>query len=147
MPYPHGESLSSRYARGNAHPARPQLAETDYCPICHLALPYLADPSEAGREAHITGCITAATASPASPPPAGPGMGKNGGRSRSYTNTGRMVVWRASAKDCIDPATEEAIECVICFEDFEEQQEIARLECLCRYHKVCPYVLGVRGEA
>lgn len=27
-------------------------------------------------------------------------------------------------------------ECVICFEEFEIGGEIARLECLCRYHKV-----------
>ena len=54
-----------------------------------------------------------------------------------------MVVWQASAKDCYDPATQETVECVICFEDFEEKQEIARLECLCRYHKVG---LGFMGD-
>jgi hypothetical protein len=31
----------------------------------------------------------------------------------------------------------EKAECVICFEEFEEGDIIARLECLCRYHKVC----------
>ncbi|KAL7270110.1 hypothetical protein RUND412_007193 [Rhizina undulata] len=31
----------------------------------------------------------------------------------------------------------EKAECVICFEEFEEGQLIARLECLCRYHKKC----------
>jgi hypothetical protein len=48
-----------------------------------------------------------------------------------------MVVWRAGEKDCKDPSTGETVECVICFEDFEVVQEIARLECLCRYHKTC----------
>ena len=28
-------------------------------------------------------------------------------------------------------------ECVICFEEFEVGELIARLECLCRYHKSC----------
>lgn len=28
-------------------------------------------------------------------------------------------------------------ECVICFEEFEVGESIARLECLCRYHKSC----------
>ncbi|RPB16543.1 hypothetical protein P167DRAFT_541884 [Morchella conica CCBAS932] len=31
----------------------------------------------------------------------------------------------------------EKAECVICFEEFEEGDIIARLECLCRYHKKC----------
>ncbi|KAI5780100.1 hypothetical protein EDC01DRAFT_620786 [Geopyxis carbonaria] len=146
LPPPHGPiSPSSRrnlvhgslgHHQHQPQPQQPQLAETDYCPICHRPLPYLSDPSEAGREAHITSCIVAATSTSASPSP-GPTRIAVGGRQRSYTNGGRMVVWKASAKDCIDPATSEAIECVICFEDFEELQDIARLECLCRYHKRC----------
>jgi len=47
-----------------------------------------------------------------------------------------MVVWNAGVKDCRDPVTGETVECVICFEEFEIGCEIARLECLCRYHKV-----------
>lgn len=107
----------------------PQFAEEDYCPICHRALPYLHDPSDAGREAHIASCITAATSPP---PPFSAAIG----RTRSYTNGGRMVVWNAGLKDCRDPITGELVECVICFEEFEVGCEIARLECLCRYHKV-----------
>lgn len=51
-----------------------------------------------------------------------------------------MVVWRAAEKDCWvvnDEKKQEKAECVICFEEFEEGDVIARLECLCRYHKVC----------
>jgi hypothetical protein len=47
-----------------------------------------------------------------------------------------MVVWNATHKDTIDTGTGDPVECIICFEDFEEGQEIARLECLCRFHKV-----------
>lgn len=50
-----------------------------------------------------------------------------------------MVVWRAAEKDCwaiTDEKKQEKAECVICFEEFEEGDLIARLECLCRYHKV-----------
>ncbi|CCX31471.1 FYVE zinc finger-domain-containing protein [Pyronema domesticum] len=117
----HGSSGNSRHGgRRASHPPPPQLSENDYCPICHRALPFLPDPSEAGREAHIASCLTPIT------------------RSRSYTNSGgRMVVWNATHKDTIDTGTREPVECIICFEDFEEGQEIARLECLCRFHKKC----------
>lgn len=50
-----------------------------------------------------------------------------------------MVVWRATEKDCwvvTEDEKQEKAECVICFEEFEEGDAIARLECLCRYHKV-----------
>ncbi|KAF8249066.1 hypothetical protein K440DRAFT_544804, partial [Wilcoxina mikolae CBS 423.85] len=93
--------------------------ETDYCPICHRVLPYLPDPSERGREAHVASCLAPLT------------------RGRSYTNGGRMVVWNAGVKDTLDPTTGEKVECVICFEEFQEGTEIARLECFCRYHKKC----------
>lgn len=131
----------------NSYPTPPaprhQLTETDYCPICHIPLPYLADPSEAGRETHIEGCIAAATGSP---PPSNVGMpgirtphpGVGGGRGRSYTNAARMIVWKMTEKErekgMKDEETE--MECVICFEEFDVGQEVARLECLCRYHKV-----------
>lgn len=48
------------------------------------------------------------------------------------------MVWTAGEKDCRDPGTGDLVECVICFEEFEQGQLIARLECLCRYHKVRP---------
>lgn len=61
-----------------------------------------------------------------------------------------MVVWKASEKDTWASGGEadekrsesegdverEKAECVICFEEFEVGDVIARLECLCRYHKV-----------
>ena len=46
-----------------------------------------------------------------------------------------MVVYHASEKDCVggDGAVQE---CVICFEEFAVGDEMGRLECLCKFHKV-----------
>lgn len=129
-----GRSLPPTAPYHNFHRQPPQLDENDYCPICHRALPYLSDPTEAGREAHIAACISAATSPP---PPSATLNSAATGRSRSYTNGGRMVVWNAGEKDTKDPSTGEVVECVICFEEFVVGTEIARLECLCRYHKKC----------
>ncbi|KAL8948472.1 MAG: hypothetical protein Q9222_005348 [Ikaeria aurantiellina] len=47
-----------------------------------------------------------------------------------------MVTYLATEKDCIGEEGE-AAECVICFEEFEQGVEMGRLECLCKFHKVC----------
>ncbi|KAF3920004.1 hypothetical protein ABW21_db0201538 [Orbilia brochopaga] len=56
------------------------------------------------------------------------------------TSGGRMVVYTATEKDTFalgnDAEAEgQKAECVICFEEFEAGDSIARLECFCRYHK------------
>ncbi|KAK6338921.1 hypothetical protein TWF696_009722 [Orbilia brochopaga] len=58
------------------------------------------------------------------------------------TSGGRMVVYTATEKDTFalgnDAEAEgQKAECVICFEEFEAGDSIARLECFCRYHKKC----------
>ncbi|KAK6539480.1 hypothetical protein TWF694_009703 [Orbilia ellipsospora] len=63
-------------------------------------------------------------------------------RASSRPTGGRMVVYTATAKDTLPSgndakADDEKAECVICFEEFEEGDQIARLECFCRYHKKC----------
>ncbi len=50
-------------------------------------------------------------------------------------NTG-MIVYDASEKDCIGADGEGLQECVICFEEFAVGDEMGRLECLCKFHKV-----------
>lgn len=40
--------------------------------------------------------------------------------------------YMATEKDCVDDA-----ECTICLEEFEVGQEMARLECFCRFHRSC----------
>lgn len=48
-----------------------------------------------------------------------------------------MVVYHASEKDCVGEDGEGGQECVICFEEFAVGDEMGRLECLCKFHKVC----------
>lgn len=43
-----------------------------------------------------------------------------------------MFPYRATEKDCVDSA-----ECTICLEEFEVGVDMARLECLCRFHRRC----------
>ena len=47
-----------------------------------------------------------------------------------------MFVYQASEKDCVGQDGEGVQECVICFEDFAVGDEMGRLECLCKFHKV-----------
>ncbi|MCJ1362398.1 hypothetical protein MMC16_001501 [Acarospora aff. strigata] len=56
-----------------------------------------------------------------------------------------MVVYHASEKDCVGSDGVDGQECVICFEEFAVGDEMGRLECLCKFHKVSPPLfLGVR---
>lgn len=47
-----------------------------------------------------------------------------------------MLVYHASEKDSVSEDGEGAQECVICFEEFSVGDEMGRLECLCKFHKV-----------
>lgn len=47
-----------------------------------------------------------------------------------------MIVYLASEKDCVGEDGEGPQECVICFEEFAVGDEMGRLECLCKFHKV-----------
>lgn len=111
-------------------PPTPQVAEDDECPICHRELPPRSVPNfEAVRESHITTCIQSHS-SYGSPRH---GSGLNGGESTQATprRTG-MYTYSATEKDCIDDA-----ECTICLEEFTVGVAMARLECLCRFHRTC----------
>lgn len=48
-----------------------------------------------------------------------------------------MVVYHATEKDCVGEDGKGEAECVICFEEFAVGDEMGRLECLCKFHKVC----------
>ena len=49
-----------------------------------------------------------------------------------------MFTFTATEKDCVDAEGEEE-ECIICFEEYEAGDKMARLVCLCKFHEVCPY--------
>jgi hypothetical protein len=115
-------------------PPPPPISEEDECPVCHRELPAKFLPnSESLREAHITVCITAHStygSVPDSPET------QNNAESRlaAQRTTRRTGVfpYLATEKDCVDSA-----ECTICLEEFEVGVPMARLECLCRFHKSC----------
>lgn len=56
--------------------------------------------------------------------------------SRPRRRTTGMVVYHANEKDCTGENGEGAQECVICFEEFAVGDEMGRLECLCKFHRV-----------
>lgn len=130
-------------------PPRPKLKETDYCPICTAPLPPIGpNNDESAREAHIEGCIRRVEASTSPSPPSDrqgtpqsshPGAARSpvrGRPQRSHSQAARMLVYNATEADELD-ADGERQECVICLEEFEKGEKMARLECLCRYHWGC----------
>lgn len=57
-----------------------------------------------------------------------------------------MFLYHASEKDCVGQDGGGVQECVICFEEFAVGDEMGRLVCLCKFHKVSlstPKVFGV----
>ncbi|KAL2257052.1 hypothetical protein VTK26DRAFT_728 [Humicola hyalothermophila] len=114
---------------------QPQIPEEDECPVCHRELPPRTLPNfDSLRESHITSCIAAHSAY----------GGGGGGSSAAATSDGGgdggpprprrtgMFPYTATEKDCVDSA-----ECSICLEEFEVGVPMARLECLCRFHRRC----------
>ncbi|KAI0890673.1 FYVE-domain-containing protein [Annulohypoxylon maeteangense] len=135
-----GPSSSSSAATMNRPlPPPPQIPEEDECPICHRELPSRELSNfEARRESHIESCIVAHSAySPGSRSGSGPGSvgssmpGSHGVPPLTARRTG-MFPYLATEKDCVDSA-----ECTICLEEFEVGVPMARLECLCRFHRSC----------
>ncbi|RGP81585.1 hypothetical protein FLONG3_317 [Fusarium longipes] len=118
-------SLGESSSRQRALPPTPQIAEEDECPICHRELPSSTLPNaEALRESHITTCIQTHSTY-------GTPRGGEGGAPVAPRRTG-MYTYVATEKDCIDDA-----ECTICLEEFTVGVPMARLECLCRFHRAC----------
>lgn len=105
---------------------RPRLHERDICPVCRRALPPRGhNGDESAREAHIMSCINARDAS---------ASGADTGS--SSRGTVHMVVFTSSEKDCVGEEGN-AQECSICMVEYEVGDELARLECFCKFHKEC----------
>ncbi|KAK3615204.1 hypothetical protein LTR56_026744, partial [Elasticomyces elasticus] len=56
-------------------------------------------------------------------------------RAQSFRPRG-MALYTATEKDCLD-SSGEAVECVICMEDFQPGEAMGRMECLCKFHRGC----------
>ncbi|KAH6888689.1 FYVE zinc finger-domain-containing protein [Thelonectria olida] len=111
-------------SRQRALPPTPQIAEEDECPICHRELPSQTLPNfEALRESHIATCIQSHSTY---------GTPREGDTSPAVPRRTGMYTYPATEKDCIDDA-----ECTICLEEFTVGIPMARLECLCRFHRSC----------
>lgn len=121
-----GQASSSSAAAAHRRPLPPdppQLAEEDECPVCHRELPPRELPNyESLREAHINICITSHSTYGGTPSAEGSSRPRRTG----------MFPYLATEKDCVDSA-----ECTICLEEFEVGVPMARLECLCRFHRDC----------
>ncbi|KAF7190484.1 Zinc finger FYVE domain-containing protein 21, partial [Pseudocercospora fuligena] len=122
---------------------RRQVREEDECPVCGEEMP----PGDSVRERHIEDCIatrfsSTPTQSSVRPPPA-PGTPERdsntpeGSRPRATSFRPRgMYKSKATEKDCIG-ADGEPQECIICFEEFEEGDELGTMECWCKFHRDC----------
>lgn len=118
-------------------PPPPQIAEEDECPVCHYELPSRSLPDfEAQREAHINDCIMQhSTYSPgggSGRPRLPSGAHAHGTPPPRMTRRTGIFPYTATEKDCVDDA-----ECTICLEEFQVGVPMARLECLCRFHRTC----------
>lgn len=124
-------SSSSRERALPPPPPPPQLDEEDECPVCHRELPSRTLPNfEAVRESHITSCITTHSAYVSGGTPT---QDVTPGAAPPFAmRLSGIFPYIATEKDCVDSA-----ECTICLEEFEEGVEMARLECLCRFHLLC----------
>ncbi|KAI8932351.1 hypothetical protein NX059_010544 [Plenodomus lindquistii] len=145
-----------------AQPPRPrrQIAEEDECPICGNELPPQGpDGDDSDRTQHIEECIALYSASPAPIPltqqtsasapnqrtrgmsTAGSGLTVGNGEGASNANrlshaARGMFSYTATEKDCVDEEGA-AAECIICLEDFEAGEKMARLVCWCKFHEKC----------
>ncbi|KAK2743895.1 hypothetical protein FQN57_004518 [Myotisia sp. PD_48] len=146
---PHRQSHSSRSVRSSYVPShathdtshssadrnrplpRPPIAqpvdERDFCPICNRPFP----PQRSGsttkvQEEHIRACIERHAVQTR------PDASNTGSASERL----RMLSFTATEKDCTgtDGVPQE---CTICMEEYEVGAELARLECLCKFHKTC----------
>ncbi|KAG6065185.1 hypothetical protein E4U32_007669 [Claviceps aff. humidiphila group G2b] len=117
---------SSRQRALPLPPPPPHIAEEDECPVCHCELPARSLPDfETLRETHINACVQSHSTY-------GSPRRRHGEESAPAPRRSGMHVYPATEKDCVDDA-----ECTICLEEFVVGVPMARLECLCRFHRSC----------
>ena len=145
VPRPIGPGqASSSYPRPVMQPPRPRLSENDICPVCRRALPPKGpNGDETAREAHIMSCISSHDRSAA------------GSRARASSSADQVstshpnvplstspparlafISFVATEKDCLGEDGNQA-ECSICMVEYDVGDHLARLECLCKFHREC----------
>ena len=87
-------------------------ANLSECPVC--LQPLASFGSDREREEHVNMCLMGVGSSPA-----------------GFSVNGRYLVYTLKENSALV-----GMECVICFEEFAAGERIARLECLCNYHRV-----------
>ena len=120
---------------------RPQLNENDLCPVCRRALPPLdSDGGETARETHIIDCINSRDPTYHDPIEiSGVGAGGEASSSSQIQSPYRlhMLAFTATEKDCVSQGDGHVQECSICMVEYNVGDELARLECLCKFHRAC----------
>lgn len=115
-----------------AGPPRPRLREIDICPICRRALPPKGiDGDETAREAHIIDCISSRDTTSSSAP-----SGRQALMQAPSRAPIQMLPFVATEKDCLGEDGNPQ-ECSICMVEYDVGDQLARLECLCRFHREC----------
>ncbi len=141
-----GESTSHSTQNHNAHTTSPVIDEESLCPVCGKVLYHL---SVTDKESHIDKCLTKLNNDQ---PTQSPPWMRN--RMVTYTLDGPLKVKRSHnhsnslteksqgaesiySVETTSSRSTTSNECVICFEEFEKGDKVARLECLCVYHHDC----------
>ncbi|KAI0818401.1 hypothetical protein GGR55DRAFT_73673 [Xylaria sp. FL0064] len=110
-----------------------EIPEEDACPVCHRELPSRTLTNyEILRETHINNCILSHSNYGGSGAATATGPSAHGTPPPRTTRRTRMFPYIATEKDCVNDA-----ECTICLEEFKVKDEMARLECFCRFHRAC----------
>ncbi|KAK5630011.1 hypothetical protein RRF57_005726 [Xylaria bambusicola] len=110
-----------------------EVPEEDTCPVCHRELPSRTLANfEVLRETHINNCISSHSNYGGNRAVPTIGTGNHGTPPPRTTRRTRMFPYIATEKDCVNDA-----ECTICLEEFQVGDEMARLECFCRFHRSC----------
>jgi hypothetical protein len=109
-------SSNTTYNTPTAMPYRQLSTRSSPRPSTSTTIPNTPEARAAAREEAHAAVVFRATQSPT------PEQNRRSG----------MFPYKATEKDCIDDA-----ECTICLEEFEVGVDMARLECLCRFHLKC----------
>lgn len=131
----------------STHPHRPRLHERDICPICRRALPALGPGGdESARETHIMNCIMSRISADNSDARNSLNLNPNNSplQDRPHAHpplpvnfSSLMLPFTATEKDCMSAEDGTRQECTICMVEYDVGHELARLECLCKFHKEC----------